>query len=638
MLAAATFDSTAVTLLVAGGAVGALFALVVAVRYATTFPALPVPGPETSDLGLEPPAVANLLVNRCKVTNAAAAATLVDLAARRHLELFEVGPDRFVVRLASASSDPLTRYETQVMDLVRARATGGSAPLEAIQVDEGRAASWRGRFAKSVLADARSRGLIRGRWSHVDWLLFVLLSGAAVFLVAVGLYVAHVEQMGHLARGSSRRFAREDWFYVAAGGWALLVAAVERLRSVRYAREGSAAAARWLGVRRFLRHDPTFGDAPPAAVAIWNRLLAYGAALGVARGVARAIPLDAEDRNTAWSRAGGDWHQVHVEYPRHFGYGQPPIGVFIGGLARTLFWGALAFAGVPLAANALWNAGSDAIDRTTVNNALVVGAVALFFVVFGVILIGLLLRFADGLVRVWRGGRDLGDHGVVEGVVVKSLPEDQWFAVDPGHVDHVRAWHPGALGLPARGETVRVGVTRRLGHVSAITVLEAAPAGPATATLATAAPVSWSAPATGPGAAAPAPVAALDAATVQACTGVALPEVDPATIADLPERLPRGTTTRAFSDGTSRVVVGHAPEGAGWPTSGATSVLAERLASATAAGRWTQDRMLVQLVPSGLLVVEVELAGRSSADREQVARTLAARLGPAAAPSAPPGG
>ncbi len=108
VLAAANFTAASIALLVLGGAFALLFAIVFGVRWAASFPDLPTPGPETSDLGAEPPAIANLLVNRCNVTSSAAAATLIDLAARGHLELFEAGPGQFVVRLRSAADDPLT--------------------------------------------------------------------------------------------------------------------------------------------------------------------------------------------------------------------------------------------------------------------------------------------------------------------------------------------------------------------------------------------------------------------------------------------------------------------------------------------------------------------------------------------------
>ena len=219
-----------------------VWAIAFAIRFATSFPAPPRPGPETSELGRdpEPPAIVNLLVNRCNVTSAAAAATLIDLAARGHLELSEVGPERFVVRLRSAPDEPLTEYEQQVVDLVRQRAPGGSAPLEAIELDESQATGWRERFAKRVMADARARGLLRGRWTRADWIGFGVLAAVVLALLAAGLYVANVQQT---AKDNSNSFDRQDWFFVAIAAWLGLLGAFRSLRSVRYSTAGDAAAA-----------------------------------------------------------------------------------------------------------------------------------------------------------------------------------------------------------------------------------------------------------------------------------------------------------------------------------------------------------------------------------------------------------
>jgi hypothetical protein len=624
VLAAAHFDGAAVTLLVAGGAAGVALAIVFVVRYAATFPALPTPGPETAELGDETPAVANLLVNRCTVTRVAAASTIVDLAARRFLELFEAGPGRYVVRLRSVpGAGPLAKYEEQVLQLVRARATGGSAPLEAVQLDEGQVDAWHDRFRKGVVAEAKARGLLRGRWSRLDWALFAVLAGAALALVAAGLDVAGVE--GATRAGSStRRFPREDWFVVAVGAWLVVLGVIATFRSVRYSSSGTSAAARWLGVKRYLRRDPAFADAPPAAVAVWGRLLAYGTAFGVSRATAAAIPLAGEDRATAWSRAGGDWHQVHVEYPRHFGYGQRPLPVLLGGLVRVVFWGGLAFALLPFIADRLWTAGRDAIDPTHLSSAAVVAVVAAFFVGFGVVGIGLLARVADGLVRLARGAADLGRVRTVEGPVVKVVGAGRWFAVDPGHVEHVQAWHSGDLGLPTRGATVRVTLTPHLRHVTAISILEEPPGG------------GVDAAATPTGGTAPRPVP-VDAAAVDACAGLALAEVAPESIAGFaPSRVPVGAAVRAFSDGTSRILVIFVPEGAGLLEAAGPAGVARRLHDRAAGGRWSQDRVLIQLTPAGLVIVDVDLAGRSSAEREQVARALAARVAASAAPSPAP--
>lgn len=233
---------------------------------------------------------------------AAAAATLIDLAARRHLELFEIGPGHTGVRVRAEPVDPLTDYEEQVLDLVRRHAVGGSAPLEAIQLDEAGAASWRVRFADAVQSDAKEQGLLRNRWTRADFLVLGGLAAALGFL-AGALFVAHVEQKPDR---NGDHFDRETWFLIAAAVWFGIMVVLRRLRSIRYSTAGEAAAARWLGVKRYLQHDESFGDLPPAGV--------------------------------AWSRVGGQWHQVHVEYPERFGYGQPPSTVLLNGVMRTAVW------------------------------------------------------------------------------------------------------------------------------------------------------------------------------------------------------------------------------------------------------------------------------------------------------------
>ena len=245
------------------------------------------------------------------------------------------------------------------------------------------------------------------------------------------------------------------------------------LRSVRYSAAGDAAAARWLGVKRCLQHDKEFGDIAPAGVAIWDRLLAYGAALGVARGAVAAIPLEVEDPDVAWSRVGGDWHQVHVEYPTRFGYGERPLSVLVNGALRSLLFGVLAFVGLPVVVDIVWKAGSEALDNTS--NATAFAFVAVFAAVAGAIGISFVVRLADGVICAYRGAADLRTTVTVTGQVVKHHHTEAlaWFAVDPGDVDDVRALHPGDdREMPPRGATVRVVITPHLRHVVSVDVVD----------------------------------------------------------------------------------------------------------------------------------------------------------------------
>ena len=124
----------------------------------------------------------------------------------------------------------------------------------------------------------------------------------------VGGVEAAVCERGGLRRSAARpvaRRTREPCVHEAPGRWGdpgrLGVGAVGarggRSRSRRGRRavtwirsrhpqretpEGLAAASRWLGVRAELAANEVFPTHSPLTVELWNRLLAYGAALGVA--------------------------------------------------------------------------------------------------------------------------------------------------------------------------------------------------------------------------------------------------------------------------------------------------------------------------------------------------------------------
>ena len=467
-VASAHFGAGAIALLVAGGVLAVITIVVFLTRWFVSLPDLPAPGPETSELGSESPALANLLVNRCGVTTAAAAATLLDLAARHHVSLFEAGPGNTIVQLRSAKGvdgdGPLTDYEEQVLDLVREKATGGSAPLDAIDLAPSDAERWRKSFAKKVVDDAARQGLVRKRWNRNDAVVIGVLASLALGMVALGLFVARVE-----SNPDDNGISRDDWFWIGGVVWLALMAGLRALRAIRYSPAGEEAAARWLGVKRFLGRQGGFGDAPPAAVAIWNRLLAYGAAIGVARGALDGIALEVEDPDVAWSRYDGRWRQVRVEYPTRFGYGERPWIVLGGGLVRLAFWGAIGFVVLPVVLGFVWDVLAEALDGDGLGGAFAAFVVTLA-VGFGFVGAYLLVRIGDGALRTYRGLADLHATEVVTGQVVKhhDTEHHSWFAVDPGGVDEVRAYYCDAASggtRPPRGATVRVTITPNLHHV-----------------------------------------------------------------------------------------------------------------------------------------------------------------------------
>ena len=468
------FSGVSLLALVAGFIALAVWFIMFAYRWWRTFPRMPAAGPETTDLGDEPPAIVNLLANRWKVTSTAIPATLVDLAARRVLGIDLIAGDEYVVRIRDGdqTKEKLTDYERQVLDLVKSRATGGSCPAKALDLgEEGQAKNFVNRFKKRVVSDARDRGLARNRWQIHDFAIIGVGLGIALGLFASSFALAHLfEDTGGSSSGSDQ-WSRSDWFYAAGAVWVAAMVAVTRTQAIRDTELGKQVCARWLGVRNYFRHNHAFDHAQAASVVLWERNLSYGVALGAAHEAAHDIPLAPDDPDEAWSRAGGMWRQVRVEYPSRFGYGASPGGVLMGGLGRILLWGGLCFVALPVLLNVVYSIASDALNSGTGSTAqerqVFFGIVLVFAAFASIVAVYLFVRFMAGLIRAWRGFSDMGKTVIYEGQVVKV--HEGRAAVDDGKREELDAFAIGAIRA-SRGDKVRVTMTPHLHFVKACEV------------------------------------------------------------------------------------------------------------------------------------------------------------------------
>ena len=401
--------------------------LAVAVVYLRRRPARPEPGPPTLDLGPEPPAVANLLVHDFRVTRDAVPATLLDLAARRLVEIEEREPGAYVCRLERRSDGELTSYEQRVMELLRSRASGDVVPAGALTTGpEEESKRWWNGFQKEVVADAQRRGLCV---DILDKRTFLWLAAAAAAPATV---------LGILAGG---RAGFGYWVLAFFGlGW------VMGRHTQRETPEGLAAASRWLGVRAKLADDEAFRTQAPIAVTLWERHLSYGAAFGLATAAVRALPMGAESAHHAWSSYGGQWRSVRIRYPYlvPLGWGLHPLVVVLRAAP------ALALAVV------LWLLAPKELVA-------VPAAVAV----------------ATGLVILW-ALVDLGSTRQVTGQVLRlrayGSDDDKrhYVAVDDGTSATIRAWRvrPELYSPLRQYEVVTGTLTRNLRYVRAISETE----------------------------------------------------------------------------------------------------------------------------------------------------------------------
>lgn len=312
------------------GASAAFYALGAAVAIVRRSPPVPTL-PATSDLGPESPAVANLLAGGGTMTPDAVPATLFDLAARHCLQIVESAPDTYACRLGATAAIQPNAYESRVLDLLRQKASGGVVPAQALTTgpaDE--AKGWMKSFRGEVVAEATRLGVATARWPATAMIALGLLSFAAFLLAA---WAAN-EESTTWPQGIAIAIAVTTF---GAMTWAF------RDDTQMITRTGVASQARWLALKRYLHDDELFASLPPTAVAVRDRYMAYGVALGVAAAAIRAIPMGAESDTWAWSHYSGRWRQVRVDYPRSWppGWGRAPsesawLGIRFG--AFGLFW------------------------------------------------------------------------------------------------------------------------------------------------------------------------------------------------------------------------------------------------------------------------------------------------------------
>jgi hypothetical protein len=405
-------------LLFAAAVSGALWLAALGAVRVVRQPREPVSGPATAELGSEPPAVVGLVTSGFEVRREALPATLLDLAAQRLLDLEGIGPELVVRVRRDDAVSTLLPYERRVLDLIGARAVDGTVPAPALTAGpKARAAAWWRGFRNEVIDDAQARGLSRDLWDR-----------RILSLATVGAIVPAA-----LVFAGTRNW--EPGVAVMLGAMAL-AGVLRQGRRQRDTPEGLQVAARWLGVRRYLREDPAFPDLPPASVTVWERYLAYGAAFGVARSAVRGFPLGAEEDRRAWSSLDGRWREVRVRYPVW-----PPAWGWIPWVALLA-----SVAGVLAAAGLIRLAG--AIGWPDPDPTVPTGFVP-FLRGFAVV-----AWTAGALVALWsivtlvRSISELGRTRRATGQVLRlrtfgrsdDRPGRHYLALDDGTADSIRAW------------------------------------------------------------------------------------------------------------------------------------------------------------------------------------------------------
>jgi hypothetical protein len=287
--------------------------------------------PPTLDLGGEPPAVAHALVHRARPGHDAVVATLVDLAARRHIEIEQrPGGAVFVRRRTVTFDHPLEPFERMLMEHVASRTRDGACPAEALTLGPaGLSVAWRKLFAQQVVASGARVGLLRRRYGRMHLLVPSVLAGLAI---ALGIAAVAVASLDAPERATTWHHRLPVVAVLLGGVCATTIGNLSRRGDHVLTASGLSAAEHWLAVRAQIASVGTFTAKPAASVAVWDRMLAYATALDLTPRVVAELPLITEHSRRVWSDATGTWRRVRVRYwSLRPGRGRHPLLVALQG-------------------------------------------------------------------------------------------------------------------------------------------------------------------------------------------------------------------------------------------------------------------------------------------------------------------
>jgi hypothetical protein len=297
------------------------------------------------------------------------------------------------------------------------------------------------------------RGLSRRRFGPT--VLAVLNGAALVAAIGVGLAILLATRHSH----DALRGAGAGWLI----SFGVLSAITHASHGERDTPAGREVAARWLGVKAWLRGTEAFADLPPAAVAVWDRYLSYGAALGTTRVASAVIDLGMGNRKRVWSSHGGTWHRVRVRYPSFWPrYGKTATRLIVRGVLFSLlgslllyFWTRTVAAAVKMSSTSLTN-----VAGTVQDVGLLLGLVLLGYGLY--VLVRTTIDLAAPVTvtgqvlwrQVWRQTSG-GEHS-------PPTPWLHYLAVDDGGDDRTTAWGvPSAqINQCTDGDTVTIKARR----------------------------------------------------------------------------------------------------------------------------------------------------------------------------------
>jgi hypothetical protein len=194
-----------------------------------------------------------------------------------------------------------------------------------------------------------------------------------------------------------------------------------------------------LGVAAWLRGHEALRDLPPGAVAIWDRYLAYAAALNTSPHAVRVLDFETVGRSDVlWSTHPGTRRPVRVRYWRRL----PWLRLFGRASARaSLVWGLLS---LPIWVAAGWVVDAELSHGYPWGLLLALVAVQLLRAVYRIVRATLDLarpvQVTGTVLDVTVGSLQRSADHARPGFDLPDLPTHYYLVVDDGTTDELRPW------------------------------------------------------------------------------------------------------------------------------------------------------------------------------------------------------
>ena len=235
--------------------------------------------------GDRPALVPSLVAQHAHVGSREFTATLFDLIVRKHLKTLPADGASLAVSVDGATGEgDLEPYEQRVLELVGLVEKENGGPIELARM--GKVARGSSRSVRSSIA-ARYRRFGEQAGSALRTQGWVDESGSALRVgvaVVLGLAAVGLLVFWFATQTPSKPFRDAVELAAAAclGVSCVIALATPRRVFNRRRKEAALLGDRWDAFRRFLHDFPRFADAVPVQIEIWERLLVYGIAFGLA--------------------------------------------------------------------------------------------------------------------------------------------------------------------------------------------------------------------------------------------------------------------------------------------------------------------------------------------------------------------